>query len=175
MIKKIDNIIQSYIGKDIELPDVVDLSAFEAKKLSKKWYESVGSSRISNIPQIYGFFTALERKDPVAFFGLYANHILDYTTVWGPAAFTFRTECNWKAWVVVLSETENLILFSAKGGGSSFEVTGPDVGGYQGSLSEGAITNLRNILWTIQEQFGNPHKIKALEGLKSKDSDSPEP
>jgi hypothetical protein len=175
MIKKIFGKIQSLISKDIKLPDVVDLSSFTAKKLSKKEYENVGSSRIVNIPEIHRIFAAIEQKDPVAFFGLYANHILDYTNVWGPAAFTYRNEYNWNAWVVPLSETENLILFSAKGGGSSFEVTGPNVSSYPAELSEGATANLLNIIWTIQEKFGNPHKIKARDGVKSKDSDSPEP
>jgi hypothetical protein len=95
--------------------------------------------------------------------------------VWGPPAFTFRNEYNWKAWVVPLSESENLILFSAKGGGSSFEVTGPNVSSYPGVLSEVATSNLLNILWTIQERFGNPHKLKVLEKIKTQDSDSPEP
>lgn len=175
MIKTISDIIQNNVAKDINLPDVVDLSAFAAQKLSKKWYESVGSSRISNFPEIYGFFKAIEAKDPLALYGLYANHILDYTKVWGGPAFTFRSEYNWKAWVVGLSETENLILFSSKGGGSSFELTGPNVNSYPGSLSEGAFSNLLGILWTIQEKFGNPLKLKVLEQIKTHDSDSPEP
>jgi hypothetical protein len=175
MISKIADIIQSFRSKDIKLPEVVDLSAFVATKVSKKWYESAGSSRISNISAVHGLFTALEKKDPVAFFGLYANHVVDYTTVWGPAAFSFRNEYNWKAWVVPLSESENLILFSAKGGGSSFEVTGPNVGSYPGVLSEVATSNLLNILWTIQDRFGNPHKLKVREQIKTQHSNSPEP
>lgn len=138
----------------------ISLKGLERFSADKTWYEGVGGTPMVNLDCVGDLFRAIENKDPLAFFCLYGNHIAEYTELWGKPSFTYKNEHSWKAWVLKLSDSEQLILFSAKGGGSSFEVAGQQCDQWPPKLTEQATERLCRILFTINSEIAGPKRRK---------------
>lgn len=151
----------------------IDLKGLERITANKTWYESANATRISNLAFVGDLFRQIEKKDAMAFFSLYANHIDEYTALWGKPSFTYKNEYAWDTWVLKLSADENLILFSGKGGGSSFEVSGPGCKQWPPTLSDEAKDRVSRIILTLNNEVAGPklRKIKSTIADRKKISD----
>jgi hypothetical protein len=138
----------------------ISLKGLERFSADKTWYEGVGATPMVNLDCVGDLLRSIENKNPLAFFSLYSNHITEYTELWGKPDFTYKGEHNWKSWVLKLSETEQFILMSAKGGGSCFEVAGAQCDQWPPKLSDQATERLCRILFTINTEVAGPKRRK---------------
>jgi len=138
----------------------IDLSKLEKVTVDKTWYEQAIATPIANLPGIRDLFQQIEKDNPAAFFGLYSNHLDAYTGLWGKHCFSYKSEYLWKVWAIKLSEKENLLLLSAKGGGSCFEVSGPNCLKWPPVLSEPAMEKLKQIMITINHDMGKAKRAE---------------
>lgn len=152
----------------------IDLKGLDRVDANKGWYEGIGATPLANLDFVGDLFRRIEAKDPVAFFSLYSNHIDEYTTLWGKPSFTYKGEYAWKAWVLKLSYTEQLILLSAKGGGSVFEVAGPQCNQWPPRLSDEAKDRLCRVILTLNNDVAGPkrRKIQSTIAERKKNSDN---
>lgn len=132
----------------------IDLTALEKVRVDNGWYENASTTRISNLPAVRRLFQRIEDAEPAAFFGLYRNHVDAYAEIWGKHSFSFKSEYFWKIWAIKLSDEENLLLLSAKGGGSSFEVSGLGCDKWPPVLSDPALEKLTRIILTLNNDLG---------------------
>jgi len=151
------------------------LKSLTRHPVDKKWYEAADATRLSNFDFVRDVFSKIEKQDPVAFFSLYSNHFVEYTELWGKPDFTYKSEYSWKGWVIDLSRTEQLILLSAKGGGSSFEVSGPGCTQWPPTLSDEAREKLCRIILTINQEIAGPKRMRCQEKIKGRSLDTDEP
>lgn len=138
----------------------IDLKGIERLPANKAWYESANATRLINLAFVGDLLRKIEKKDSMAFFSLYANHIDEYSALWGKPSFTYKNEYAWNAWVLKLSADENLILFSSKGGGSSFEVSGPGCNQWPPTLTDEAKDRLSRIILTLNHEVAGPKRRK---------------
>lgn len=138
----------------------IDLSKLEQAQVDKSWYEQACATPIANLPSIRDMFKRIEKDNPAAFFGLYSNHLDAYADLWGKPSFTYKGKYLWKVWAIRLSGEENLLLLSAKGGGSCFEVSGPGCLKWPPVLSEPAIEKLKRIMITINHDMGQAKRAQ---------------
>jgi hypothetical protein len=145
-----------------------DLKSLEKIAVNKGWYEKSSSTRFANFKLASKIFEKLAGESPVSIFGLYANHSKQYQELLGKCSFVYPGEYYARAWVMKLTDSENVILFSSKGGGSSFEVTGPGCNKWPPVLSGKAEKKLVGILLAINNEMG-------AEIRKKYENDSPSP
>lgn len=131
-----------------------DLKSLEKIAVNKEWYEKSSSTSFVNLPLASRIFEKLAGDSPVSIFGLYANHSEQYQKLWGKCSFAYPGEYYARAWVMKLTDSENVILFSSKGGGSSFEVTGAGCDQWPPTLSDEAEKKLVGILLAINNEMG---------------------
>lgn len=143
----------------------IDLSTLEKTRVDKSWYEQASATPIANLRGIRDMFQQIEKDNPAAFFGLYSNHLDAYANLWGKHSFSYKSEYHWKVWAIKLSDDENLLLLSAKGGGSCFEVSGPGCLKWPPVLSEPALEKLKQIMITINHDLGKAKRAQFENGL----------
>lgn len=175
MFDMIKSYIKSY-QRGVSMPEKIDLASLVIRKESATWYKSAEATPLVNVEEVRSFFDEIQKADPVAFFGLYSEHISEYTRRWGSPCFTYRSERNWKGWVVELSKNESLILLTSKGGGSAFEISGPGTGQWPPKLSNDALEVLLRIMVTINDEIAGPIKKRIEEKRSNKrEDDGPSP
>ena len=142
-------------------------------RVAKGWYEKADSTPIRNVVELVDFMRQIEKKDPLAFFGLYANHTDAIKAMWGGPAFIFRSEYSWNGWVLPLTDAEQLIVMTSKGGGATFELVLPSKD-CPPRLSTAGLEQLKAILNAIQTEFGNSRR-HAVEARRSSQTGGNEP
>ncbi|MDT8925180.1 hypothetical protein RBE51_20520 [Pseudomonas taiwanensis] len=142
----------------------IDLSKLEKAPVDKSWYEQATATPIANLPGIRDLFQKIENDNPAAFFGLYSNHLDAYANLWGKHSFCYKSEYLWKVWAIKLSDDENLLLLSAKGGGSCFEVSGPGCLKWPPVLSGPAFEKLKQVILTINHDLGKAKRSQFENG-----------
>lgn len=162
------NKLYKKLKKGESMPEKINLPSLVIRKESAEWYKSANATTIANVEELRSFFNEMVQTNPLAFFGLYSEHITEYTNIWGPPCFTYRSERNWKAWVVELSKDENLILLTSKGGGSTFELTGPGTKQWPPKLSNDALEVLLRIMVTINDEIAGPIKKRIEDKMSNK-------
>lgn len=130
------------------------LSAVVTEHQSVDWYRKVGASPLMNFRFWQTERLRVEDKRPAAFFGLYADHREKLKALWGKQAYVFRSEYAWHAWVIPLAGEEKLIVMSAAGGGTTFEVAGAQDDVYPPQCSEWAQVRIIEFIHALNDVLG---------------------
>ncbi|MBD8088921.1 hypothetical protein IFT48_02930 [Pseudomonas fluorescens] len=138
----------------------IDLRKLEKGLVDRNWYVQACATPIANLPGIRDMFQQIEKENPAAFFGLYSNNLDAYADLWGKHNFSYKSEYLWKVWVIKLTEEENLLLLTAKGGGSCFEVSGPQCQKWPPVISEPALEKLKQVMVTINHDMGKSKRAQ---------------
>jgi len=132
------------------------LSTLATESRTVDWYKKAGASALAN----FRFWTQetrrVEKANPASYFGLHADHRAKLKDIWGPQAFIFRSEYAWHGWVIPLAGEEKLIVLSATGGGTTFEVAGAHDNVYPPQCSERSQVRIIEIMHALNKVLGAP-------------------
>lgn len=130
------------------------LRAVVTEQQSVDWYKKVGASSLANFRFWQDQQFKQVKKQPAAFFGLYADHRENLKELWGQQAYVFRSEYNWHGWVIPLAGEEKLIVMSSAGGGSTFEVVGAQHHVYPPLCSKHSQLRILEIMQALNDVLG---------------------
>jgi hypothetical protein len=130
------------------------LRAVVTEHQSLDWYKKVGASSLMNFRFWQAERLRVEDKRPAAFFGLYADHRNKLKELWGKQTYVYRSEYAWHGWVIPLAGEEKLIVMSAAGGGTTFEVAGAQGNAYPPQCSERSQARIIELIHALNDVLG---------------------
>lgn len=90
-------------------PECVDLSSLCVdRSFTLENYMRGDATTLVNTLRHDDYLADLVRRDPVATFGLYQNHIEAYTDLFSKPCCTFKSEYIWKIWALKINPEERL-------------------------------------------------------------------
>lgn len=102
----------------------IDLKSLEQLRVDKSWLDTARTDPLFMVDLFHQFIADMMKTDIDGYFRLGVSHISSYKKLWGEPTFIFNGKHPWKTWIFKLTDDENLVLFSDRDGGTSFEYDG---------------------------------------------------
>jgi len=136
------------------MTDHIDLKNLEQLRVDRSWLDTARTDPLYMVDMFHEFICEMMDTDRDGYYRLGVSHTSSYRKLWGEPAFILNGKHPWQTWIFKLTDDENLVLFSDRDGGTSFEYDG------FGAPSPEAFLKATSIVNTIKDTV---HKTKVPE------------